>query len=213
MLRFRPASSSGGAGQQSFKWQVQTYNSLLSVSHIYFFWLNPGPNGFPSHYFNITDPAPSTSSVVSSAVSSTSATLTSSTSAASITISPTPSAPIQQVSNATPAQSPSASTGTETLKVGLGVGLGLGIPLVLIAGIWVGYKCFKQNQSSSQEVAAGMQSSQYTDKGHPPDPYLNAQQIVDYQQPNVIHEIPVPQHLEHEVAGDRPLIELGHNES
>lgn len=74
MLRFpgltplTDSSAAGtGAGSHSISWDVDLYTSNLTFSPVYFFWLNPNtPEGFTSHYFNISADAPSSDTVVTS---------------------------------------------------------------------------------------------------------------------------------------------------
>lgn len=150
LIRFE--ATENGAGTQKLTWRVQTYDSDLSFSPVYFLWLNPGADdGFSSHYFNITDAGSKLSSSLSSSQPSSVLTSSQSSSQSSSTVTSgnTVSATTTTATSNAAATSPNADS--TALKVGLGVGLGIGIPLTLIAGAWVGMKLVKQRVSARQE--------------------------------------------------------------
>ncbi|MDI1488755.1 MAG: hypothetical protein OHK93_008031 [Ramalina farinacea] len=206
---------SGGAGEQIFRWQVQTYNTNLTFGHVFFLWLAPGDTqGFTSHYFNITDQAQSTSGTSSPTAFASSTSLASSTTAftsptslaSSITASSISSTPSQR-SSQTPVTPPaSASSNTKSLKVGLGVGLGIGIPLVLLAGMWIGLRLVRSRHSSSRSMNPGEPLSQFPIMEYPPDSYPDPSQSGHYG--NKVQEAPGEGHEILEAPEGRPLIEL-----
>ena len=206
MLKLYQGVGSGGAGQQFFKWQVQTYNENLAFSPIYFLWLAPGdPQGFTSHYFNITDQIQDLASSTSS-TSSTFAFTPSTSLASSMTASSLPSTPSQR-SSQTPVTPPAgASSNTEPLKVGLGVGLGIGIPLVLLAGIWIGLRLVKSRQHSPRDMNPGGPLSQSSKMEYPPDSYPDPSQLGHYG--DQAQEAPGEGHEILEAPEGRALIEL-----
>ena len=198
MLTSCQGVSRSGAGQQAFHWQVQTYTMDLAFSPVYFLWLAPGdPQGFTSHYFNITDQVPDSASSTSS-TSGTIAFAPSTSLASSMTTSSLPSTPSQK-SSQTPVTPPaSASSNTEPLKVGLGVGLGIGVPLLLLAGIWIGLRLMKSRRRSSRGMNPAGPLSQSSIMEYPPSYYANQ-----------IQEVPGREHEIHEAPENRALIELG----
>lgn len=148
-LTFSKAANGDGAGDKSFEWTVQTYESNITFSPIFFLWLNPNQkDGISSHYFNITQGVATSTTSTSNASTTTSSALMTTSSA-----SETPSN--SDVHSQTPTSSAGAiatdshSDGT-TFKVALGVGVGVGIPLVLIAGVWIGMKAIGQRRRSRQ---------------------------------------------------------------
>ncbi|KAF2088230.1 hypothetical protein K490DRAFT_64907 [Saccharata proteae CBS 121410] len=150
-------ATSNGSGDQSFDWTVQLYDTNLTVSPVYFFWIDPGAtNGFTLHYFNITEASSSSSSASSTTTTATdsiSSSTTSASTAATTTSAKAAAAATTSAAAATASGGRSSSSSSSTaLKAGLGVGLGLGIPLVLIAGIWIGLKMVKARRASAGSV-------------------------------------------------------------
>lgn len=138
-LTCEPASQPGqnNSGQQSCQWIVQTYHGNISYSPVFFFWLAPGnAANITSHFFNISASEPSSTVSVPTAVTYLSS---SSTAASASTTAPT----------STPESSHPDDTASSqaSVKIGLGIGLGIGIPVVLVAGIYVGFKVFRRQQS------------------------------------------------------------------
>lgn len=105
-------TDSNGPGQ--YDWIVQTYEFDLRSSNVFFMGLNfAGVNtGVTSHYFNISDGTPRSTSAAGP-----------------------PSTPTSTVA-AVSTTDQSAGLGS-VAKVGLGVGLGLRIPLFMLLGILI----------------------------------------------------------------------------
>ena len=180
LLIIRLGIAGGGTGQQSFDWQVQTYNSQLSVSSVYFLWVRSATvANFTSHYFSITDQAQSSSSSNSSTTSPSSASSTTSVMAISTSSTPPQRSSCTTSTSSTPTSHTTASPSTENVKVGLGVGVGVGIPLVLIAGIWIGLGVVKQRRSPSIGTSSEVPLSQVPDNKYPSNSYPT-DQLVDW---------------------------------
>ena len=211
LLIVRLGIASGGAGQQSFNWQVQTYNSQLSVSPIYYL-LVESPTGvnFTSHYFNITNQAQSSSSSSLSTASTASASSTTSVIAVSTSSTPPQRTSDTTSTSSTPTSPTIASPSTETIKVGLGVGLGVGIPLVLMAGIWIGLWVVKQRRSPSIGTGSEVPLSQFPNNKYPSNSYPTNQSI-DYA--DHFHEVPGGNPEPYELFEERDPVELGSRES
>lgn len=171
-----PTGTSTGAGNQAFNWTVQTYNASIADSPVFYLWLTTSSNKdkwVASHYFNVTNEVSSSVTPTSTSEPTSSSSTASSTSSDALT-STTTSIPI--ISSTTPEQhtsstSTSAATPTDTTiasptsgteskqasqpptddehitTIALGVGLGVGIPLILFAGIFIGYKFVKQRNA------------------------------------------------------------------
>lgn len=150
------ALTQNGSGFKTLEWVVNTYDTDYLASPVYFFWLNPGPNGLSSAYFNITDIASTTTS--SSPVTSTTTTSTStstSNSASTTTTSDLQTSTALGASNMTNTNAGNTPpSSNSSLPVGLGVGLGVGIPLLLAIGIWLGILAVKSRRGRSVSGAA-----------------------------------------------------------
>ncbi|KAF9245489.1 hypothetical protein DTO006G1_2244 [Penicillium roqueforti] len=96
----------------NFTWTVQLYGFDLDYSPTFFFWINPGPGGFPSAYFNITERSSTAKTTPSIPVNST---LASSFPSSDTTVSPTDQPPAL----------------TTTAKLALGLGVGIGVPILV----------------------------------------------------------------------------------
>ena len=179
-------------GNSQFRWRVQTYTSETTESPVYFFWLNPNGGGYTSHYFNITEAVPDTSTREQSSSALAQTTSTSQTpSSSSPTTSSTSSASESSTLSSTIAQTePASASQTEvlpsppatsapsddknnnnnsdssqtTLKVGFGVGLGVGIPLILLAGVWLGLKVVKQRRANTRSHSPSLPLTQMHDQ-------------------------------------------------
>lgn len=207
-----PGIDSGGAGQHGFSWQLHIYTSNLTFSPIHFLWLNPDkPNNFSSHYFNITDPAQTSSSIGSSAASMSLTSSMISTIANSMSSMPSQRISDTTSTNPSPPSPTSASPSTETVKLGLGVGLEIGIPLVLIAGVWIGVKLVKQSRSSSTGTSSDVPLTQVADSKFPPDSYPTPNEALYYA--DQAHEAVGGSHVTHEVSGEIEPVELGSRDS
>ncbi|KAK8253119.1 hypothetical protein HDK77DRAFT_170711 [Phyllosticta capitalensis] len=188
------ALNSNGSGDQYFDWTVDTYDTNITSSPAFFFWINPGgSDGFTSHYFNVTKETSSASATTfteSSSATPTSA--VSSSKAATTSADPTSSpAPAATTSNANSgsASNTSSDSGSTAIKVGLGVGLGVGVPLVLIAGIWIGLKAVKQRRSSQRSVGSSTLLAQLAEHKRHSEP--NFYPEAPMYRPWEIYEAPV----------------------
>ncbi|KAL9069377.1 MAG: hypothetical protein Q9161_005542 [Pseudevernia consocians] len=177
--------TTGGSGQQSFNWEVQTYTSnitfsskLVKLKLVDGLYIIDFPGSQYDRKFNFKS------------------------SDITATTSPTTTSP----TTTSPATTPPAKSSTETLKVGLGVGLGIGIPLVLIAGVWIGLMSLRQRRSSSRGTSSEVPLTQSPNHKYPPYPYPPPNGPTDYA--NEIHEAPGRSPELHEAPGQRDLIEL-----
>ena len=208
LILFAVANGDEAGEQESFNWQVQLYGSNLSYSPVYFLWLNrDDPNGFTSHYFNITDrPSSSSSSSTSSSstsISLTSSSLTSSVTSNSLTTTVTASpntTTLTQKSSDTVSSTPfSGGSSGNSIKAGLGIGLGLGIPCVLIVGFWGGLRLLKQRQRPTNDINSSIPLSPFPDTKH----FFDQQSLVKSVSLDTtqLHELPAKNPGPHEVPG------------
>ncbi|KAL6716925.1 hypothetical protein ACLMJK_004837 [Lecanora helva] len=177
MLKLILDAASGGTGEQTFSWEVQTYNSSTSVSPVYYMKLDPGtPQGYFSNYFHISDKAdihsvPSATTITKSFAFKSSDTPASHTSVSERKTAIATSPSITQSSLGTFSASPSRlGPNSNTVKIGLSAGLGIGIPLILMAIVWVGLRFVRHRRASSDVRGTDAQLPVYPELGHPPSP-------------------------------------------
>ncbi|KGO68442.1 hypothetical protein PITC_070670 [Penicillium italicum] len=133
----------------NFTWVVQLYGFNLSYSNVFFLWVNPDEkSGFVSTYFNITEPA----STTSTASSSTSTSASASTKTQDTTTTPS--------SLSSPSPSPSSDSAsaqtselTMTGKIAIGIGAGIGLPILCALGALLFLKTRKSDDKIHKTIS------------------------------------------------------------
>ncbi|ORY03127.1 hypothetical protein BCR34DRAFT_573670 [Clohesyomyces aquaticus] len=190
-----------GTSTQNFTWQVQSYNTNLTYSNVFFFWASPDdPGNFTSHYFNISDTSPSSSSSVSlltaTSTSTSTATLASSSSSAKNSAN----------------TSKSSKADSDVLKIGLGVGLGVGFTLMLLAGVWIGLRIGKRRKATAMATGLdGKEPSRYSQNplmqdGYAKPPFEEGAEVYRAQGQGHGHEV---YEVHAETRPQAPPAELG----
>jgi hypothetical protein len=161
---------------QEYNWTVTTGGANLDTTRVFYFWAHgpemEWPEGWTSHYFDITEAEVSSSSI---STASTVTGVSTVTSTSAMTTLPSTSTPSTTPTSSSNAQSPHSGSNN---KLALGLGLGLGIPLVLLIGIYVGAKLVQARRSHTQRSSL-----------HPPETY-SAVPMKEQTQYNVPEYVP-----------------------
>ncbi|KAJ5608292.1 hypothetical protein N7537_004911 [Penicillium hordei] len=131
----------------NFTWVVQVYGFDLSYSNEFFLWVNPDEKGgFVSTYFNITEPASTTSTASSSASTSASA---------STKTQNTATTPSSLTSASSSSSDPSSQTSELTLtgKIAIGIGAGVGLPILCALGALLYLKTRKSDNKIEKTIS------------------------------------------------------------
>ncbi|KAI8628538.1 hypothetical protein F5Y19DRAFT_438200 [Xylariaceae sp. FL1651] len=154
-----------------FEWSVQAYQSDLSFSNVFFFWLTSTsppqdgsePNSVTSHYFNLTDKinAPASSSTAPSLT----LTSLSITPLSSTTGSPTTTS----LPTATSSETPTTSLISGKLSSGAKAGIGVGAALISIATVVLASFLLRRSRQKRSYQASGHPIAQeHSLNGEPP---------------------------------------------